>query len=240
MRDRVKITAPSSEIVAADYEHRATQTKRALGIDVSQFPGATLLELLTNAIQQNFPFESEGKNFQDAVILRSVCELCIEKKIDAAAFVSKNKQDFKAADVKRTGVAHGLSLTLLCSVAEVHEALWPSLEHLLKLAWEKDKEAAAAKLAAMTSDIESFLRSRFVKTNEVELHVLSVSDVITGFPIRIKAPTEKKIPITFDANVRFHGPGEFVIDRGITVESWANYEGGVYGPITLESAEITR
>jgi len=132
------------------------------------------------------------------------------------------------------------SLTLLCSVAEVHEALWPSLEHLLKLAWEKDKEAAAGKLAAMTSDIESFLRLRFVKTNEVELHVLSLSDVITGFPIRIKAPTEKKTPITFDVNVRFHGPGEFVIDRGITVEAWADYEKGVYGPITLESAEITR
>ena len=104
----------------------------------------------------------------------------------------------------------------------------------------KDKEAAAGKLAAMTPDIESFLRSRFVKTDEVELRLLSISSVITGFPIRIKTPAEKKIPITFDASVRFHGPGEFVIDRGITVESWANYEEGAYGPITLESAEITR
>jgi hypothetical protein len=109
VRDRIEITTPSSEIVAADYDRRATQTKKALGIEVSQFPGATLMELFTDAIQQNFPFESEGKNFQDAVILRSLCELCIEKKIDAAAFVSKNKQDFKAVDVKRIGVAHGLS-----------------------------------------------------------------------------------------------------------------------------------
>jgi hypothetical protein len=240
VQDRVEITIPSSESIAADYEHRATQTKRALGLEVPPFPGATLLEVFTDAIQQNFPFENEGKNFQDAGILRSGCELCIQRKIDAAAFVSKNKQDFKPAAVKRLGAAHGLSLTLLSSVAEVHEALWPSLEHLLKLAWEKDKEAAAGKLAAMSSAIESFLRSRFVKTAEVELHLLSLRNVITGFPIRIKTPTEKRVPITFDADVRFRGPGEFVIDRGITVESWANYEEGVYGPITLESAEITR
>ena len=240
VQDRVEITIPCSEIITADYEHRATQTKKALGLEVSPFPGATLLELFTDAIQHTFPFENEGKNFQDAVILRSMCEFCIERKIDAAVFVSKNKRDFKAEAIKHVGAAHGLSLTLLCSVAEVHEALWPSIEHLLKLAWEKDKEAAAGELAAMTSDIESFLRSRFVKTDEVELHLLSLSNVITGFPIRIKTPTETKIPITFDANVQFRGPGAFVIDRGVTVESWANYEKGAYGPINLESAEVTR
>jgi hypothetical protein len=240
VRERVEVTNPSSEMIGSDYERRATQTKKALGLDVSPFPKASLIELFTDAIQQSFPFENEGKNFQDAVILRSVCEVCIEKKIYAAAFVSKNKQDFKTAAVKRFGEAHGLSLTLLCGVAEVYEALWPSLEHLLKLAWEKDKEVAARKLNDMNSDIESFLRSRFVKTNDVELHLLSLNNVITGFPIRIKTPTEKRTPITFDANVQFRGPGESLIERGITVESWANYEDGAYGPITLESAEITR
>ncbi len=56
---------------------------------------------------------------------------------------------------------------------------------------------------------------------------------MTGFPLRLKAPEEEKFPITFEADVRFITRKEFVIGRGITVESWAPYGNGAYGPITL-------
>lgn len=36
------------------------------------------------------------------------------------------------------------------------------------------------------------------------------------------------------------GPGNFAIDRGITVEAWADYSEGAYAWITLESADIAR
>ncbi len=83
--------------------------------------------------------------------------------------MSKNKNDYKAGSVKHFGQTFGLSLTLLNGVGAVHEALWPSLEHVLKLAWEEDKQAAGELLNDMKPEIESFLRSQFVKSPDVEL-----------------------------------------------------------------------
>jgi hypothetical protein len=58
-----------------------------------------------------FPFEEKGKNLQDAVILRSVCEICKLRDFRTAAFVSKNKKVSRSGAVRRFGATYDVSLT---------------------------------------------------------------------------------------------------------------------------------
>ena len=238
IREQVAVSAPTINDIELAYDLCAAKTRDSLNLQTAPFTSAPLEDLFQDAINHRHPFASEGRNFQDAVVLRSAVEICVERKITAAAFISKDK-DYSNQGVTAAGSNAGVSLQLFKSVIAIQEELWPFLQELLKKAWESDNNLARTKLVGLTNEIEVFLQGRFTSDPLVHLKLISVGDVVTGYVTRIKTPLTKKTTISFSAEVRFHQEPFVAIDRNVAIEGWADFENGDYGPITLESAELT-
>jgi hypothetical protein len=202
------------------------------------------------AVNHEDPFKEEGKNFQDAVIVRSVIETCRLEHLGTVAFVSKNYRDFDVDALAYLAKESGITLRIYTTLDAVHDALWPHVEELFRTAWSKDNDMAEAAIDVARSELEAFIRAEFVRTTDVTLELLRVTNVQTAYwdrvikhqsPTAIRCVADVKFVTTMQADVsRGIEAKSFDIERGITVEGWATFTEQGYRDVRFESAVLTR
>jgi hypothetical protein len=138
----VKLDAPNWNAFVADFRTRAAATKTRLELQSIDFPTLALPDLFNMAVNHEHPFREEGKNFQDAVIMRSVIEASQMKGLKRVAFVSKNTNDFDADSLRHQAQGQHVTLLFYKSLDELQQALSPFLEQVFKSLQERHSELA--------------------------------------------------------------------------------------------------
>lgn len=229
---------PSDAEAIASYKAAAAEMKTALALREASFPETSLKELFEMAINYEHPFAAEGKNFQDAIILESVIDFSKRAKLRSVALVSKNHSDFDSNKVKKRAAANGIELQYFRDLDALHDSLWPLVSDLLKKRRREENERAKAGLSAISLDLEKFLRSQLVRSDDVHLSLLNIDDVKVAWWDKITQKLER-VPVQIAVNAAF-SHGAFRIDRGIMVDGWVVGAQMDYERFEFDSATITR
>jgi hypothetical protein len=219
------------------YKTAAEKMKATLGLPGAGFPDTSLKYVFQMAINHEHPFAAEGKNFQDVVILQSVIEFCKREKLPRVAFVSKNQSDFDPDKVKKRAAADGIDLQYFRDLHALHDSVWPFVSELFREAWRKDNELAKVGIRAISRNLEEFLRSQLIRSDDVQLSLLNIEDVSVAWWDKVTQKLER-VPVQITVNVEF-SDRDFKIDRGITVEGWAMSSENGYEKFEFDSATIT-
>ncbi len=248
VRAAVKVETVDWEQVRSKLRANSSATKLKLGLRSSLFPALPLQDLFEMAANHEHPFADKGRNFQDAVILRSVIETSRLQNLREVAFVSKNEKDFNKAAVLKRGKESGITLHFYPSLAALHDALWPHVAAVVQALWMADNRLGETAVKLVWNELETFLRSQFVHGPDVTLQLLSIGGVQTAWWER-EYKKQSEAALRFVAEVRFavaanepSGVQQYKseIERGITVEGWATFTDGAYGNVQFESAFISR
>jgi hypothetical protein len=231
---------PNDSQLLEAFRSLATLRKKEFSLLSCPLAPDPLSTLFQSAVNNEYPFEAEGKNFQDAVILRSVLQHNVSAGAPPAAFVSKNKRDFQSgftsfttrfkANVKYFGTEEILQQELDAAVVTV-----------LKEMWMKTQDAAELAVNSMLPDVQAFLTASFVKAGGVEVRVDRIYDVKTFL---LDDSKQGRVPISFSVDVSFisENPAgrSIVIERTASITGHGALEKGSFSDISLEAAEFTR
>ena len=231
---------PESSVLLKSYQSLREALKARHHLSTSPLTQKILSDLFSFAVQYDFPFEPQGKNFQDAVILHSVLEHNAAQGSTPAAFLSRNKRDFAQSsfdslnDRLRAGVKYFSTETAL------EEHLRVGLNALAGELWTKNQELAKTAIERASADLEKFLAHRFVKRGDVQIRLKRVHEVKTFLTNKLadgSIPLSFLVDVDFAMNLPDAAPG--VIERTVSVTGECEFKGKAFEEISFQSAELT-
>src|ERR1019366_4349774 len=231
---------PESSALLKSYQSLREALKARHHLSTSPLTQKTLSDLFSFAVQYDFPFEPQGKNFQDAVILHSVLEHNAAQGSTPAAFLSRNKRDFAQSsfdslnDRLRAGVKYFSTETAL------EEHLQSADSSLLAESWTENQKSAKAAIERASADLEEFLAGKFIKTGDVQIRLKGVHEVKTFL---LNKSAAGNIPFSFVVNVDFvvnvPGATPAVIESTVSATGEGEFAGGAFGKVSFQHAELT-
>ena len=230
---------PTDNELLAAYRIQAAQQQQEHGLEPAPLLQGTIEPLFTDAINHTFPFQPEGKNFPDAVILHSILQHNASLGAQPAAFLSRNKKDFDRPGVAACNKQYGTNITYFASETELSEALGQAAIDYIRALWLRNQSAAAIAINNHRHDVQAFLEQTYVKTSEVRLALRDIHDVKTFL---LDPAADGKIPLSFQADAEFiTALGEsppLRLTRTAIITGSGLWHDGIFTDITLESAEL--
>ena len=209
---------PEPSSLLTSYRSMCAALKARHRLSTSPFTQKALGDLFSFAVRHDFPFEPEGRNFQDAVILHSVLEHNVAQGSTAAAFLSRNKRDFAYSSFDKLNRELGAGVKYFATEAALEEHLQIGLRTLVHEVWIKNQESAKTAIEQAAADLEKFLADRFIKTGGVRLSLKAVHEVKTFL---LDKSEVGRIPFSFLADVDFvmdlPSAAPSIIERTISV-----------------------
>jgi PIN domain-containing protein len=231
---------PEPSLLLNSYRSLREALKTQHRLSTSPFTQMTLNELFCSAVQRDFPFEQEGKNFQDAVILHSVLEHNVAQGSMPGAFLSRNKRDFVESSFNRLNDRFRAGVRYFSTETALEEHLLIGLTTVVAELWTQNQESAKTAIEQVFADLEKFLIDKYIKTGDVQLRLKGVHDVKTFL---LNKSDVGSIPFSFLVDVDFvmdipHAAPS-VIGRTVSVTGEGEFKGGAYEKMLFQSAELT-
>jgi len=216
---------PSSEETLSKYEGAVGDFLSTWSIQQAPVTTRPIAELFTLAVGLRPPFEAEGKNFQDAVILLSAVDHLLANPV-GALFLSADG-DFRNVSFEDYLGAGKARLRLCPSIADLQGLLEKALDAVVRARWMEDRLLARAALEKELPRLETFLRENL----RIEADELGAFVSVAGIPsatVRLVQKVETPFPTARKEGDRVNVTALIEVELKVVRREWPRAPSEVY------------
>ena len=234
------VALPEEAVLLASYRSLCAARKVEHQLKTTPFGEKAVPDFFGFATRRVFPFEKEGKNFQDAVILHAVLEHNVAEGSSPAAFISRNKKDFSASGLESLSRSLGANVQYFGTEAALEQELDKAVRGIVVVVWTETQQLAKDAIEQEAGILERFLQKKFLRASDIQLRLKGIHDVKVFLLDKAEA---EKIPMSFLADVEFttgiKDAAPLMLDRTVMVTGDGQLQQGTFAVVSFDSAELT-